>query len=1227
MNNKYNEVTSYLKNLAKQRIIFLDGAMGTMIQQYKLSEKDYRGTQFADHPTDLFGNNDILSLTRPDVIKEIHLQYLNAGSDIIETNTFSGTRVAQKDYQLEGIVEELNIKSAQLAVEARDEHMQQNPGKRCFVAGSLGPTNKTLSLSPDVNSPGFREISFNELAQDYYQQAKALIDGGVDILMPETVFDTLNLKAALHAIHKLSSELKVKIPTIISITITDQSGRTLSGQTVEACYNSIRDFDALAVGINCALGSKEMKPFLTELSQVSEHLVSCYPNAGLPNPLAKTGYDETPEMTASQLLEFGNDGLLNLVGGCCGTTPKHIEAIVSKLEVIQPRELFKAPVATTNLSGLEPLKIHSQRQDQSGFVIIGERTNITGSPRFAKCIKNNDLQKALEIARQQVDNGANVIDINFDEGLVDSKALMIEFLNLISSEPDICKVPIMIDSSKWDVIEAGLKCVQGKCIVNSISLKEGEEIFLEQAQKVQSFGAAVVVMAFDENGQAATKKDKVKICQRAYKLLTEKLNFNPNDIIFDPNILTVGTGIKEHDRYAIDFIEAIKEIKSTCPGALTVGGVSNLSFAFRGNNEIREAMHSVFMYHALKAGFDMAIVNAGMLTIYDDIPLDLRDLVEDVILNRSSSATENLIEFSKNMEIGAKKKTSNKLEWREEIVEKRISHSLVHGIDKFIVEDTKEVFEKLGNPINVIEGPLMDGMKVVGELFGDGKMFLPQVVKSARVMKRAVAYLEPYILESKSDEAASQGTFVIATVKGDVHDIGKNIVSVILTCNGYKVIDLGVMVNCDRIMEAALEHKADFIGLSGLITPSLDEMIYNVKTFSEKGIDIPVFIGGATTSLLHTAVKIAPHYKGALAHVKDASLVVNECQKMSTPEKKEEYIKEQNERFTRLREQFLGKESSLISYKAATSKKMVINWGDHKAVSPQVVGDKVNLNPSLDELANYFDWTPFFHTWGLKGVYPKILEHEKYGGEAKKLYNDAIKMLNDLKTMNLDIKGSYRLLPAQSSGDSVYIYSDKEKNNQLVTFEFLRQQQEKKSETYFSLADFISPRDQDLDCLGVFAVTAGAKINDLASSYKEKGDDYSAIMVQALGDRIAESFAEYLHEQARMNMGIEQSKKSNEALIKEDYQGIRPAPGYPSCPDHTEKLKIWELLDVKATLGIELTENFAMMPNSSVCGYIFSNPNAKYFNLGPIGKDQAEFYSERTGLTQKKMESIGIKIN
>ncbi len=1214
---KHSTLLELEKTLA-EKIMFLDGAMGTMIQTYKLQEEDFRKGHFESHHKDLKGNNDLLVFTRPDVIKAIHTQYLAAGADIIETNTFSGTRLAQKDYDLEHIVYDLNFKAAKLAKVACAEFMQKNPGRKCYVAGALGPTNRTASLSPDVNNPAYRAVTFDELVDNYYEQTKALIEGGVDILLPETVFDTLNLKACIFAIKKYEDETQTKYPLMLSVTITDASGRTLSGQTVEAFYNSIRHAQPLSVGINCALGAKEMRPYIEELSTIADCFISCYPNAGLPNPLSPTGYDETPLKTAQFVAEFATSGFINILGGCCGTTPPHIEAIVKKVKDIKPRKILAIEKAT-RLSGLEPLTIFN-RKDKP-FYMVGERTNVTGSPLFAKLIKAGNFEEGLSVARQQVENGANIIDINFDEGLLDSKACMTHFLNLVASEPDISKVPIMLDSSKWEVLEAGLKCIQGKGIVNSISLKEGEEKFLEQAKLIQHYGAAVVIMAFDENGQAATKDEKVRICKRAYDLLVSKLNFDPHDIIFDANILTVATGIEEHDAYGVNFIEAVREIKKVCPGALTSGGVSNLSFSFRGNNIVREAIHSVFLYHAIKAGLDMGIVNAGMLGLYDEIEPELKEKCEAVVLNKHPRATEELLELAEKLKGSNKKEDKQAEEWRTLSLEERISHSLVKGIDTYIDLDTEEARLKYGRPLNVIEGPLMNGMKVVGDLFGEGKMFLPQVVKSARVMKKAVAFLEPFMEEEKRNNANAreQGVFVIATVKGDVHDIGKNIVGVVLACNGYKVIDLGVMVSCQKILDAAIEHKADIVGLSGLITPSLDEMIHVAKEMQRQGFKLPLLIGGATTSKAHTAIKIAPHYESAVAQVGDASLVIEVCNNLLNPEKRSAYTQELNDLYVKLRERHASSmedQTKLISYEEAKAQSFKTNWTEAAIAAPSRTG-VFTLDFTLDEIVPFIDWSPFFWTWQLKGVYPKILGHEVYGVEAQKLYNDAQKHLQSIVENKIFApKAVVGIFKAHAEGDDVHLDNG-------TTLHFLRQQKEKIGDEikYYSLADFVSPEKSQNDYVGAFAVTMGHEVERYAKTFLEQHDDYNSIMVKAIGDRLAEALAELTHKKVREIFGYGLTENlSYEDLIKEKYRGVRPAPGYPACPDHTEKETLWKLLNAEALTGISLTESFAMNPPSSVSGYYFNHPEARYFNVGQVGVDQIKNYAERKGMSVSTIE-------
>jgi 5-methyltetrahydrofolate--homocysteine methyltransferase len=1225
-----------LRRLLQKRIVFLDGAMGTMIQRYKLEEPDFRGDRFLDHPKDLKGNNDLLSLTRPDVILEIHRQYLEAGADIIETNTFSGTRIGQADYGLEPIVYELNKRSAELAKQACRELMARQPGRECFVAGAIGPTNRTCSLSPNVNDPGYRAVTFDQLVDNYFEQIRGLVDGGADILLPETTFDTLNLKAAIFAIEKFHDGHPERLPVMLSVTITDASGRTLSGQTVEAFWNSVRHARPLSVGINCALGAKEMRPYIAELSRVADCYVSCYPNAGLPNPLSDTGYDETPDDTSSLLVDFAQSGFINVVGGCCGTTPPHIAAIARKLSPIAPRRIPELAPAT-HLSGLEPLTIRAAIPSEGGrpFLMVGERTNVTGSPAFKKLIVNGDFDQALVVARQQVDSGANIIDVNFDEGLLDSEACMTRFLNLVGAEPDICRVPIMIDSSKWSVIEAGLKCVQGKCIVNSISLKEGEAAFLRHAELVKRYGAAVIVMAFDEQGQAATQADKVRICKRAYDLLVSQAGFDPSDIIFDPNILTVATGMDEHNNYAVDFIEAVREIKALCPGALTSGGVSNVSFSFRGNNVVREAIHSAFLYHAIRAGLDMGIVNAGMLAVYQDVEPELLERVEDVLLNRRPDATERLIELAERVKgTGAKPDgKGDKVDeaWRKEPLQARLSHALVKGIVTYIDEDTEEARKLFGTPLEVIEGPLMDGMKVVGELFGAGKMFLPQVVKSARVMKKAVAYLNPFMEEEKlrNKDARKQGVFVIATVKGDVHDIGKNIVGVVLACNGYEVIDLGVMVSCEKILEVAREKNADIIGLSGLITPSLDEMIQNAKEMQRQGFKVPLLIGGATTSRIHTAVKIAPHYEPPVVRVGDASLVVGVCNQLLNPATREAFTQNhriETERARKRYQESLIHRAKLVTLAEAREKRFATEWKSAEIAVPARLGIQVFEELPLEEIAKYIDWSPFFWTWELKGIYPKILTSEKWGEQARDLFGNAQKMLQEIiANRRFRARAVVGFWPANAVGDDVELYRDGEGREVLETVHFLRQQKEKTSPTdgaYYCLADYVAPRASDRrDYLGGFAVTTGHEVETYAKSFADKNDDYSSIMVKAIGDRLAEAAAEYVHKKVREQWGFGLHENlSNEELIAEKYRGVRPAPGYPACPDHTEKGILWRLLDAERHTGAALTENFAMNPPSSVSGFYFAHPEAKYFQVGNIARDQAEDYARRKGMPLKTVE-------
>ncbi|MES2745466.1 MAG: methionine synthase, partial [Bdellovibrionota bacterium] len=1224
----YSKRGQEIEKLLSERIVILDGAMGTMVQQYKLEEQDFRGSFFPDHPIDLKGNNDLLCLTRPDIIKEIHMGYLEAGSDIIETNTFSGTKIAQADYKLEHIVYDLNKKAAELAQEAVRE-FKRKTGKDTYVAGALGPTNRTCSLSPDVNNPAFRAVTFDELVDTYYEQICGLMDGGIDLLLPETVFDTLNLKASIVAIDKYFADKPFRIPIMLSVTITDASGRTLSGQTVEAFWYSVRQAKPLSVGINCALGAQEMRPYIETLSKIADCYISCYPNAGLPNPLSDTGYDETPAMTSSFLEEFAQSKLINIVGGCCGTTPPHIKAIAEHVKTKAPRALPSLEVST-RLSGLEPLVISATG---NLFYMVGERANVTGSPKFAKLIKEGNFEAGLAIARQQVESGANIIDINFDEGMLDSEQCMTHFLNLVASEPDICRVPIMIDSSKWSVLEAGMRCVQGKCIINSISLKEGEEIFLEHARTVMNYGAAVVVMAFDEKGQAATLEDKVRICQRAYKLLVEEINFPPEDIIFDANVLTVGTGIEEHANYALDFIDAVRQIKATCPHALTSGGISNISFSFRGNNIVREAMHASFLYHAIKAGLDMGIVNAGMLEVYEEVEPALMERIEDVLLNRRDDATERLIDFAEQVKDQIKGgKESDKLAWRANTVEERIIHSLVKGIDEFIEIDTEEARLKHARPLDVIEGPLMNGMKVVGGLFGEGKMFLPQVVKSARVMKKAVAHLQPFMEEEKRKAGGdgtgrkSQGRFLIATVKGDVHDIGKNIVAVVLACNNYEVTDLGVMVSCEDILRKAKEFDADIIGLSGLITPSLDEMIYNAGEMERQGFTIPLLIGGATTSKAHTSIKIAPHYHGAVCHVGDASLVVEVCNDLISPERRAAYTAKLkvDQEVIRVRHAASQKEAVFLSLADARQAKFKTDWVQAKIDVPQRLGVWNHDDLTLEEVAKYIDWSPFFWTWDIKALYPKVLTHKVWGEQATELFRDAQNILEDIiKNKRFDLRAVTGIWPAQSVKDDVLVYSEDGSGRIIETLYFLRQQREREAQKpAFCLSDYVAPRDSGrMDYIGGFAVTSGDEVDSYAAHFEAKHDDYTSIMIKAIGDRFAEALAELIHKRIREIWGFGTTEnRTIEQLIKEDYRGIRPAPGYPACPDHTEKAALWRLMNVDERVGIRLTESFAMYPGSAVSGYYFSHPDAEYFRVGSINKDQMQDYATRKGMTLAEAE-------
>ena len=1209
-----------------ERILVLDGAMGTMIQAYGLSEEDFRTEQLQGHSRELKGNNDLLSLSRPDIVREIHRAFLEAGADIIETNTFSSTSIAQADYGLESLARELNIAAATLAREAADDFMRSNPARECFVAGALGPTNRTASLSPDVDDPAYRAVTFDQLAEAYREQAEGLIEGGVDLLLAETTFDTLNLKAAIFAFEELFRERGSRLPVLLSITITDASGRTLSGQTTEACWNAIRHARPLGVGINCALGAAAMRPYIRELSQVADCHLSCYPNAGLPNPLSETGYDETPEDTSGALGDLVDEGLLNIVGGCCGTTPGHIRAIARRVGGCAPRAIPKATPAT-RLSGLEPLKLEGEK---APLVMVGERTNVTGSPRFRRLVLEEDFEEALSIARQQVENGANVIDINFDEALLDSEGSMTRFLNLIASEPDLARVPIMIDSSKWSVIEAGLKCAQGKCIVNSISLKEGEESFLEQARLARQYGAAVVVMAFDEDGQATGLEDRVSICERAFSLLRQEAGFDAGDIIFDPNILTVATGISEHNDYAVNFIAAVREIKKRCPGARTSGGVSNISFSFRGNNVVREAMHSAFLFHAIEAGLDMAIVNAGMLEVYEEIDPKLLELVEDVLLNRREDSTERLVEYAAGLEDpGRKKETSgNRLAWREQGVAERLSHSLVNGIADFIEDDTEEARQLFERPLEVIEGPLMDGMTIVGDLFGEGKMFLPQVVKSARVMKKAVAWLEPFMEKEKEAGGRSDGRIVLATVRGDVHDIGKNIVGVVLGCNNWEVIDLGVMTPCEKILETARELNADLIGLSGLITPSLDEMAVVASELEKAGSSTPLLIGGATTSRAHTAIKIAPQYSHPVVHVLDASRAVGVCATLRPGGRnRDSFIEENLETQAKERSRYEStrtKPATMLSIADARQLGFECDWEAAELSTPASPGIEVLENFPLEELVPYIDWSPFFSAWEITGQFPKVLDDPIVGEQARHLHKDALGLLETIVSKKLlEARAVTGFFPARARGDDIELYSEPGEQEPLATLHFLRQQhQRNRNKPQYCLADFTAPASSGrTDHLGAFALATGFGLDELCARFEAEHDDYNSIMAKALADRLAEAFAELLHRRARKNLGCgENEELSYEDLIAERYRGIRPAPGYPACPDHSEKQTLWKLLDVTENTGIELTETCAMLPAAAVSGLYFGHPDSRYFALGRIERDQVEDYARRKGETTATVE-------
>ncbi|MFE8101425.1 methionine synthase [Brenneria goodwinii] len=1213
-----NRVDELRRQLA-QRIMVLDGGMGTMIQSYHLQEADYRGARFADWPSDVKGNNDLLVLTKPQVITAIHDAYLEAGADILETNTFNSTVIAMADYGMESLSAEINTAAARLARASADKWTAMTPDKPRFVAGVLGPTNRTASISPDVNDPAFRNITFDQLVAAYRESTRALIEGGVDLIMIETIFDTLNAKAAVFAVESEFEALGVELPVMISGTITDASGRTLSGQTTEAFYNSLRHARPLSFGLNCALGPDDLRQYVAELSRIAECYISAHPNAGLPNAFGE--YDLDADDMALHIGEWARAGFLNIVGGCCGSTPAHIAAVAEVVKGVAPRKLPAIPVAC-RLSGLEPLNIDADTL----FVNVGERTNVTGSARFKRLIKEEKFNEALDVARQQVESGAQIIDINMDEGMLDAQAVMARFLNLIAGEPDIARVPIMIDSSKWEVIEQGLKCIQGKGIVNSISMKEGVEAFIHHAKLVRRYGAAMVVMAFDEVGQADTRARKIDICRRAYHILMEEVGFPPEDIIFDPNIFAVATGIEEHNNYAVDFIEACADIKQQLPHAMISGGVSNVSFSFRGNDIVREAIHAVFLYHAIRNGMDMGIVNAGQLAIYDDLPAELRDAVEDVILNRRDDSTERMLDLAEKYRGSKSDDESHKpqAEWRSWPVKKRLEYSLVKGITEFIEQDTEEARQESERPIEVIEGPLMDGMNVVGDLFGAGKMFLPQVVKSARVMKQAVAYLEPYIEASKA-KGETAGKILLATVKGDVHDIGKNIVGVVLQCNNYEIIDLGVMVPMDRILKTAREEKVDIIGLSGLITPSLDEMVNVAKEMERQGFTLPLMIGGATTSKAHTAVKIEQNYSGPTVYVQNASRTVGVVSSLLSASQRDGFVARIRKEYETVRIQHGRKKprTAPIALQAARDNGVPLDWENYTPPVAHRLGVQ-EVTAGIDTLRNYIDWTPFFMTWSLAGKYPRILEDDVVGEEAKRLFADANAMLDDLSARGaLHPRGVVGLFPANRVGDDVEVYTDERRDEVRLVSHHLRQQTEKADFPNYCLADFVAPKSSGKpDYIGAFAVTGGLEEDALAEQWDAQHDDYNKIMVKALSDRLAEAFAEYLHERVRkVYWGYAAHENlSNDELIRENYQGIRPAPGYPACPDHTEKAEIWQLLDVETHVGMKLTDSYAMWPGASVSGWYFSHPDSKYFAVAQIQRDQIEDYAKRKGLPVTEVE-------
>ena len=1216
-------VRTLLEQVTQERILVIDGAMGTMLQQRGLEEVDYRGDRFRDISGQLRGNHDILQLTRPDVIRDVQASYLAAGADILETNTFSSTTIAQADYKLEHAAIEMNYEAARIARQLCDEYTDKDPKKPRFVAGVLGPTNRTASISPDVNNPGYRNTSFDELSTAYAEATRALLDGGAHVIMVETIFDTLNAKAALYAVMQVAFERNEDVPIMISGTITDASGRTLSGQTTEAFYNSVVHSRPFSVGLNCALGAEQLRPYVQELSRVASCRVSAHPNAGLPNEFGE--YDQTPEQMAELVKEFASSGFLNVLGGCCGTTPDHISAIAEAIRDVKPRVASERPIAA-RLSGLEPLTI----EDNSLFVNIGERTNVTGSARFRRLIKEGDYDTALEVAKDQVEGGAQMIDVNMDEGMLDSEQAMVTFLNLIASEPDIARVPVVIDSSKWSVIEAGLKCVQGKGVVNSISLKEGEEIFINQAREILRYGAAVIVMAFDEQGQADTRERKFEICKRSYVILTEQVGFPPEDIIFDPNIFAVATGIEEHNEYGRAFFEACEDIKRELPHAKISGGVSNVSFSFRGNNPVREAMHAAFLFHATRAGLDMGIVNAGQLEVYEEVNPELLKSIEDVLFNRGEDATERLTDAAETFK-GVRKEKKDDLEWREQPVEKRLAHALVKGITDFVEADAEEARQKASRPIEVIEGPLMDGMNIVGDLFGEGKMFLPQVVKSARVMKKAVAYLIPFIEEEKrltGQANEAKGKIIMATVKGDVHDIGKNIVGVVLRCNNYDVVDLGVMVPAERILDAAREERADIIGLSGLITPSLDEMVQVASEMERRGFELPLLIGGATTSKMHTAVKIEPQYKrGQAIYVTDASRSVSVVSQLLSDSQRESFLTNVKTDYVKLREQHAGRRQGVarLSIDAARKNRLPVNWSAIRPVKPSFLGLKTFERYPLHELLDRIDWTPFFQAWELHGAYPRIFEDKVVGEQAKDLFGDAKVMLDQIIRDNIiEARASIGFFPANAVGDDIEIYRDDTRTEVIEVIHTLRQQSKKaQGRPNLALADFVAPKETGIaDYVGGFVVTTGLGADEYARSFEDAGDDYNSIMVKALADRCAEAFAERMHELVRRQLWgyAPDEALSNEDLIKEHYRGIRPAPGYPACPDHTEKQTLFRLLEAEHRAKVNLTDSFAMWPASSVSGYYFAHPDAQYFGVGKIERDQVADYAERKGIELPFME-------